>query len=68
MLKLMAGVFAIFASLSMTPSWGHETTKRAYDWVDHSVVSYEQLQKTQHCYTWMPLGEEKQQKLKQDKK
>ena len=68
MVKSMAGMLAIFASLTMTPNWGHETTKRTYNWIDNSVVTYEQLQKTQHCYTWVSLGEEKQQKLKQGKK
>jgi len=68
MVKLMAGVLTIFASLAMTPSWGKQTTAKAYEWIDSSTITYEQLQKTQHCYTWVSLGEEKQQKLKQDKK
>ena len=68
MVKLIAGMLTIFASLSAAPSWEHKTTRKAYDWVDHSVITYKQLQKTQHCYTWVPLGEEEQKSLKQDKK
>ena len=68
MLKLMAGVLAVFASFSATPNWGQQTTMKTYEWVDNSVITYEQLQKTQHCYTWAPLAEQKQKGLQQDKK
>jgi len=68
MVKLMAGVLAIFASLSMSSGWEQKTTKKTYEWHDSSVVSYEELQRTQNCYTWVSLGEEKQEALKQDKK
>ena len=67
MVKLMAGIVAIFASLSMTPDWGKQT-KKTYGWHDNSIVTYKELQKTQNCYTWVSLNEEEQQKLKQDKK
>ena len=68
MVKLMTGIFAIFASFPITPNWGEQATKKTYEWVDNSVVSYEQLQKKQHCYTWAPLAEQKQKGLQQDKK
>jgi len=64
----MAGVLAVFASLSIAPNWEQQTTKKTYNWVDHSVITYEQLQKTQHCYTWFALKEKGQKSLQQDKK
>ena len=68
MVKLMTGMLAIFASLSVAPSWYQQPTAKAYEWIDHSTVTYKQLQKTQHCYAWVSLGEEKQKSLKQDRK
>jgi len=68
MVKLMAGMLAVFASLSMAPSWEKKATAKTYEWLEEPAVSYEQLQKTRNCYIWVALGEEKQEILKQDTK
>ena len=64
----MTGMLVIFASLSAAPNWYQQPAKKAYEWVDHSTTTHKQLQKTQYCYTWVSLDEQKQKGLQQDKK
>jgi len=68
MVKLMAGIVAIFASLSLTPSWEQPTSTKTYDWVDETIMSRKQMQKTQHCYAWVSLEKKAQEKTEKDKK